>query len=97
MEKIRELAHHVKSATEEQTTGSRQISNTVSDVSHQAEEIARSTALQKEKSRQIVIAAEEIKKIAQNTVDISGKMSSAIESLEVIIKSLLIEIQRFKV
>jgi methyl-accepting chemotaxis protein len=97
VEKIRELASQVKTATEEQTTGSREISDAINIVSYQAEEIARSTALQKEKSKQIVLAAEEIKKIAQNTVNISEHMSSSIKSLEGIIKTLLVEIQRFKV
>jgi len=97
IERIRELAQHVKNATSEQSTGSRQISEVIGNVSHQAEQIASSTARQKEKSREMVLSMDSIKRIAADTVNITNEMNFAVKSMEDEAKTLLHELQRFKV
>ena len=97
MEKVKELSQHVKIATGEQSSGSKQISVTIGDVFHQAEQIAEATSQQKEKSRDIVKSVESIKKIAGESVNLANEMSSEIKSLGEEAKTLLAELQRFKV
>lgn len=95
--KIKELAHHVKKATSEQSIGSKQISETIENVSLQAEQIAGATSKQREKSKEIVKAIENIKKIAGESVSTAGEMNSFTKVMEEEAKTLLAELQRFKV
>lgn len=97
IERISELAQHVKNATSEQSAGSRQITEVIGNVSHQAEQIASSTASQKEKSREMVHSIDSIKRIAADTVNITNDMNFAVKSMEDEAKTLLTELQRFKV
>ncbi len=97
IEKIKELSQHVKTATSEQSHGGRQISETVGNVSHQAEQIAQATSKQRERSKEIVKAIESIKKIAGESVNLANNMNAAIKSMEEEAKTLLSELQRFKV
>lgn len=97
VERIKELAHHVKNATGEQSTGSKQISETIGNVSHQAEQIAGATSNQRERSKEIVRSIESIKKIAGESVNLVNTMNTAIKSMEEEAKTLLSELQRFKV
>ena len=97
IERIKELSHHVKNATGEQSTGSKQISETIGNVSHQAEQIAGATANQRERSKEIVRSIESIKKIAGESVNLVNTMNTAIKSMEEEAKTLLSELQRFKV
>ncbi|KAF0143570.1 MAG: methyl-accepting protein RppA [Nitrospirae bacterium] len=97
IERIKELSHHVRNATGEQSSGSKQISETIGNVSHQAEQIAGATANQRERSREIVTSIESIKKIAGESVSLVNTMNTAIKSMEEEAKTLLSELQRFKV
>ncbi len=97
VEKIRELSQHVRQATEEQSKGSRQITEAVVNVTHQAEEIAKATGLQRDKTRQMVLATEEIKKVSLETVKVAEEMNSVIKSLDELTKSLVAQMERFRI
>lgn len=97
IERIKEISQHVKNATADQSGGSKQISEMIGNVSHQAEQIAEATAKQKEKSKEIVRSIESIKKIAGESVNTSNEMNIAIRSMEENARTLLLELQRFKV
>ncbi|MDP2156696.1 MAG: methyl-accepting chemotaxis protein [Nitrospirota bacterium] len=97
IERIKELSRHVRNATNEQSIGSRQISETIGNVSRQAEQIAGATSKQQERSKEIVKTIENIKKIAGESVGIASTMNLAIRSLEEESRTLLAELQRFKV
>ncbi|MCX7794210.1 MAG: methyl-accepting chemotaxis protein [Thermodesulfovibrionales bacterium] len=97
VEKIRELSQHVKKATEEQSKGSNQIREAVGNVTHQAEEIAKATAMQRDKTRQMVHAAEEIKKVSLETVRLAEEMNRTVRSLDELTKSLVREMERFRI
>jgi len=97
VERIKELSQHVKTATAEQSGGSKQISETIGNVSHQAEQIAGAAARQRERSKEIVKSIESIKRIAGESVNIANEMNAAIKSMEEEARTLLAELQRFKV
>jgi|GEM_PF-5667264 len=69
----------------------------VENVTHQAEEIAKAISMQREKTKEMVLATEEIKKIADETVRLSGEMGNSIKGLEEVTKTLIAEVERFKV
>ncbi|MBI4684035.1 MAG: HAMP domain-containing protein [Nitrospirae bacterium] len=97
VEKIKEISRQVKNATAEQSEASKHISKASGNVSQQAEQIADATAKQQEKSKEIVSSIESIKKIAAESVNISNQMNAAVRSMEEEAKSLLLELQKFKV
>ncbi len=97
VDKIKELSAQVKTATGEQSGGSRQISEAITNVSHQAEQIANATSRQKAKSKEIVSSIESIKKIAGESVSIANEMNSTVKSMSEEAKSLLAELEKFKV
>lgn len=96
-DKIKELSGQVKTATNEQSGGSRQISEAVANVFHQAEQIAFAMSRQSEKSKEIVKSIESIKKIAGESVSIANEMNSTVKSMSEEAKSLLAELEKFKV
>lgn len=96
MEKIKELSQDVKLSTEEQSTESRLITEAVQKVKQQAEDILNSTAQQKEKSKEVINTKEEIKRISLETVSLAEEMVKSIRALEETTKSLVSEIQKFK-
>ena len=53
--------------------------------------------MQREKTKEMVLATEEIKKIADETVRLSGEMGNSIKGLEEVTKTLIAEVERFKV
>jgi methyl-accepting chemotaxis protein len=97
IERIKELSQYVKTATDEQSGGSKQIAKAAGDISDQADQIAHATATQREKSKDIVKSIESVQTIASESVNIVNEMNTAIKSLEEEARSLLAELQRFKV
>ncbi|GAB4545693.1 MAG: hypothetical protein Fur0020_14660 [Thermodesulfovibrionia bacterium] len=96
MERVKELSQHVKSSTEEQSLESNLITDAIQKVKQQAKEILDSTEQQKEKSRKMVETKEEIKRISLETVNLAEEMVKSIRSLEEATRSLVSQIQRFK-
>lgn len=96
-ERIKELSQHVKTTTGEQSSGSKQISEAIVNVSHQAEQIAVATSMQRDRSKEIIRSIEDVKKIAAESISIANMMNSAVKSMEEEAKTLISELQKFKV
>jgi methyl-accepting chemotaxis protein len=75
---MRDITLQVKSATQEQTTGSRSIANAVESVTVQAAQVARSTSEQSLGAQQISDAISRIQKITEDTVDLSVEMDKSV-------------------
>jgi methyl-accepting chemotaxis protein len=71
----------VQYATNEQTTGSKQITGAVESVTTQAAQIARSTSEQKQGAGQISTAVASIQKITMDSVDLSIEIDIAMQAL----------------
>jgi methyl-accepting chemotaxis protein len=93
---MREITRQVKTATQEQTTGSRQIANAVESVTRQAAQVARSTSEQNLGVQQISEAIARIQKITQDTVDVSVEMDMAVQTLKAKADALQAELKGFK-
>jgi methyl-accepting chemotaxis protein len=75
---MRDITLQVKSATQEQTTGSRSIANAVESVTVQAAQVARSTSEHSLGAQQISDAISRIQKITEDTVDLSVEMDKSV-------------------
>jgi methyl-accepting chemotaxis protein len=75
---MRDITLQVKSATQEQTTGSRSIANAVESVTVQAAQVARSTSEQSLGAQQSSDAISRIQKITEDTVDLSVEMDKSV-------------------
>jgi methyl-accepting chemotaxis protein len=79
---MRDITLLVKSATQEQTTGSRSIANAVESVTAQAAQVARSTAEQSLGAQQIGEAINRIQKITGDTVGVSIEMDKSVKAFK---------------
>ena len=95
-ERMRDITRQVRSATQEQTTGSRLIANAVESVTAQASQVARSTAKQSLGTQQISEAIDRIQKITKETVDVSIEMDMAVKALKQKADALQSELEGFK-
>jgi methyl-accepting chemotaxis protein len=95
-ERMRDITRQVRSATQEQTTGSRQIANAVESVTAQAALSARSTQEQSLGMQQMSDAITRIQKVAQDTVDISIELDTAVQTLRSKADMLHAELEDFK-
>jgi len=96
-EKVKDIAYQVKTSTAEQRTGSRQIAGVIENVTQQASQIANATAMQKEKSLDIVQSVEMIRNVTNDMTGSAHNMNSVITSLKEEAMSLLAELEKFKV
>ncbi len=95
-ERMRDITRQVRTATQEQTTGSRAIANAVESVTRQASQIARSTSEQSQGAQQISEAISRIQKITQDTVDVSIEMDISVMTLKQKADALQAELEGFK-
>jgi methyl-accepting chemotaxis protein len=95
-ERMREITRQVRTATQEQTTGSRQIANAVESVTVQAAHSARSTQEQSLGMQQMSEAITRIQKVAQDTVDVSKELDTAVHTLKSKADMLRTELDGFK-
>jgi methyl-accepting chemotaxis protein len=93
---MRDITLQVRSATQEQTTGSRSIANAVESVTVQASQVARSTSEQSLGAQQISEAINRIQKITGDTVDVSKEMDMAVKTLKQKADALQSELEGFK-
>ena len=93
---MRDITRQVKTATQEQTTGSKQIAAVVESVKEQAGQIARSTSEQSAGAQHISDAVGKIQKITQQTMDVSIEMDMAVQTLKARADALQNELGGFK-
>jgi methyl-accepting chemotaxis protein len=93
---MRDITRQMKTATQEQTTGSRHIANAVDSVKTQAAQVARSTSEQNGGAQQISNAVNRIQKITQENVDVSVEMDMAVQTLKSRADALRAELEGFK-
>ncbi len=96
-ELIKNLSEQLKTATEEQRAGNNQIQELIVNVAEKAAEIAKITSVQKENTQKMVIIFDSINNISKDTFVLSEKMTESINSLENSMKTLLEELDNFKV
>jgi len=96
-EKIKTGSEQIKRTTEEQFKSSKQISIISENVSKQAEQITFAINSQKQKSTEIVSTMEKIQKTTADLIASATEMDRSISSLSKDAKTLLTEIQKFKV
>lgn len=95
-EQMRDATHRVKLATQEQTTGSRQIAKSMEAVTGQAWHVAGSTSEQQKAIAQISEAIGRIQKITQESVDLSIELDIAMQSLKEKTAALGTELAKFR-
>ncbi len=96
-ELIKNLSEQLKTATEEQRAGNNQIQELIVNVAEKAAEIAKITSVQKENTQKMVIIFDSINNISKDTFVLSEKMTESINSLENSMKTLLEELDNFKI
>lgn len=96
-EKVKTGSEQIKRTTEEQFKSSKQISIISDNVSKQAEQITFAINSQKQKSAEIVSTMEKIQKTTADLMASATEMDRSISSLSKDAKTLLTEIQKFKV
>ncbi len=96
-EKVKTGSEQIKRTTEEQFKSSKQISIISDNVSKQAEQITFAINSQKQKSAEIVSTMEKIQKTTADLIASATEMDRSISSLSKDAKTLLTEIQKFKV
>ncbi len=97
VEKVKTGSEQIKRTTEEQFKSSKQISIISDNVSKQAEQITFAINSQKQKSTEIVSTMEKIQKTTADLIASATEMDRSISSLSKDAKTLLTEIQKFKV
>jgi len=97
VEKVKTGSEQIKRTTEEQFNGSKQISIISDNVSKQAGQITFAINSQKQKSAEIVSTTEKIQKTTADLIASATEMDRSISSLSKDAKTLLTEIQKFKV
>lgn len=96
-EMVKTGSEQIKRTTEEQFKSSKQISIISDNVSKQAEQITFAINSQKQKSAEIVSTMEKIQKTTADLIASATEMDRSISSLSKDAKTLLTEIQKFKV
>lgn len=96
-EKIKTGSEQLMLATEEQSTSNKQLSTVSENVYIQSEQITSDINNQKQKSDDIVRIMEQIQKTAEELMASSKDMEESIGTLSTDAKTLLIEIQKFKI
>ncbi len=96
-EKVKTGSEQIKRTTEEQFKSSKQISIISDNVSKQAEQITFAINSQKQKSAEIVSTMEKIQKTTADLMASATEMDRSISFLSKDAKTLLTEIQKFKV
>jgi len=96
-EKVKTGSEQIKRTTEEQFKSSKQISIISENVSKQAEQITFAINSQKQKSAEIVSTMEKIQKTTADLMASATETDRSISSLSKDAKTLLTEIQKFKV
>lgn len=94
---IKNLSEKLKSATEEQKVGSKQIEELIVNVSEKAADIAKATAMQKENTKNMVTIFDTINNISKDTSLLAEKMVVSINSLENSMKTLIGELEKFRI
>lgn len=97
VEKVKTGSEQIKRTTEEQFNSSKQISIISDNVSRQAGQITFAINSQKQKSAEIVSTTEKIQKTTADLIASATEMDRSISSLSKDAKTLLTEIQKFKV
>ncbi|UCG77869.1 MAG: HAMP domain-containing protein [Nitrospirota bacterium] len=94
---IREVAHRVKSSTDEQKRASTEISVASEDVSSMSSAIAIALNVLSDKSSELVEMVDKIRSSAEDSVNVAGDVSSSMEQLSGKASSLSDAISKFNI